>query len=203
MINVEKFVIGALENNTYLVDDNNGNCVVIDPSYDGGALRAIIDKKNLKLQGILLTHGHFDHCGGVERLLTGITLPVWCGIEDVTLASHASHNRWGIFAEDCAVTDIIYAETKEIVLGKMSFQVLHTPGHTLGSCCFFIDNFMFSGDTLFCNSIGRTDLSESDDNLMKQSLSSIRKISYNFIVYAGHGEDSTLFEQFKTNRYIR
>ena len=155
---VEKIALGLIGTNTYLViNEDSMLCLVIDPAYCGKTLIDYLNAKKLKIAAILLTHGHFDHCGGAKSLLQGKNIPIYCSSLDSEIAANASKNRWKAHADDCKVTNFV-TDGQTIYIAGFSVTVLATHGHTPGSVCYFIDDFLFSGDTLFSGDIGRTDL---------------------------------------------
>jgi len=192
-----------LPTNTYILFDTDTNgCVVVDPAYDASKVVAFIKENNLDLHGVLLTHGHFDHCGGVEQILQHKKVDVFGNSKDAEMAKNASKNPWRAHAQDCTITKYV-DNLQKFVLDDFEFEVMETPGHTQGSVCYFCDSFMFSGDTLFDGSIGRTDLEGGDIQQMRQSLSKINKINFDYIVLPGHQNDTTLFEQKTYNPYLK
>lgn len=197
---VKTFVLGAIHNNVYLIE-KDGKCLVIDPTYDPQfTVDKYIKQNHLELQGVLLTHGHFDHCGGALHFQKQ-GVDVYLRENDVNLSTTASLNYWNIPCED-VTPNKSYTEGRNVV-GDFAFDVVFTGGHTVGSVCLIFDNLMFSGDTLFHNSIGRTDFPGGDDSSMASSLRKISSMDDDLIVYPGHGEyGMTLGEEKKTNQYL-
>lgn len=192
-----------LPTNTYVfIETDTNSCVVIDPAYNSSKVVDFIVNNNLDLQGILLTHGHFDHCGGVEQLLEHKNVDVFGGAADAIMAQNASRNQWGAHARDCKITRYVNKLNK-FTIGDFDFEVMETPGHTEGSVCYFCDEYMFSGDTLFDGCIGRTDLPGGDVSQMRQSLERINKITFDYIVLPGHEGITTMLEQKKYNPYLQ
>ena len=177
MKNLNLIVCGRIGTNSYLLSDEEKNAVVIDvPDGSGEKLADFCVENGLRPLAILLTHGHFDHCGGVAGFLRKINVPVYASEADAELMNKASQNRFRVPAENCAATEFV-CDGETLKIGNFEFKVMATPGHTDGSVCYFIDDFMFSGDTLFCDSIGRTDFAESNPQKMKESLAKINKIT--------------------------
>ncbi len=196
--NITVLQLGVLSNNVYIVTHGN-DCVVIDCPFDNGQLLSYIDDKGYNLCGILLTHGHFDHCGGVATMLARHDVPVYCNSADWHLCSVASSNRWGVPCDSCHPTcDLVDGQ---ITIAGMTFAVTTTPGHTAGGVCIQYLDVLFTGDTLFAGSIGRTDLGGSMSILMS-SLAKIAKMNGNYIVCSGHGTMSTLDIERGTNPYM-
>lgn len=194
---------GRVHTNCYMLVDGNNNCIIVDlPDETGEKLAEFCKENKINPLAILLTHGHFDHCGGVADFLTEFNVPVYGHKNDIDLAQNASKNRWRVRAKDCTFTNFINDGDK-IVFDGFEIDVMHTPGHTMGSVCYFVDDLMFSGDTLFHTDIGRTDFAESNPAEMQKSLKRIAKIEKNYKVLPGHEEYTTLKEEQENNIYLR
>lgn len=194
---------GMLPTNTYvLFDDESKECVVVDPACDSTKVVTYIVDMGLDLSAIVLTHGHFDHCGGVNTLLRHKSVKVYGSSLDADLAANASKNRWKARAEDCIITDYV-DRIGDFSVGCFEFKVLETPGHTEGSVCYFVDDLMFSGDTLFDGCVGRTDLPGGDQRKMLESLKKLSKLTFDYTVLPGHESTTTFLEQKRDNPYLR
>lgn len=182
----------------------DGSCVIVDAPYGCDGLKEYVLQNNLTIQAVLLTHGHFDHCGGVESLLkncrcTGV--PVYVHANDIELCKNASQNMWRIPCENCFPTHSVCQGKLQI--GDFCFDILETAGHTDGSVVYLIDNLMFSGDTLFCDGIGRTDFEESRPEQMAKSLQKLCSIEDNYTVICGHGNLTSLNREKTNNPYLK
>ncbi len=198
---VRSFRQGILNNNVYVVE-NNGECVVVDCAYGDNDVADYITKNGLTLKAVLLTHGHFDHCGGVKRLLDACgNVPVYVHVADKLLCETASGNLWHRASDNCFPTNF-YTEGKFSV-GGFEFEVIFTPGHTHGSVILLVGNAMFSGDTLFAGTIGRTDFADSSFEEMQHSLQKIKHLNGDYVVYPGHMEATTLQEEKQHNAYLK
>lgn len=194
---------GMLPTNTYVFFETDTRaCVVIDPAYNALKVLDFIKGNSLELQGILLTHGHFDHCGGVAQLLEYKNVGVYGSSYDDIMARNASKNQWGAHALDCRITYFVDGLNK-LKIGDFEFEIMETPGHTDGSVCYFCEEVMFSGDTLFDGCIGRTDLPGGDIIKMRNSLMKINNLTFDYIVLPGHESATTLFEQKQCNPYLK
>ncbi|MDD3832147.1 MAG: MBL fold metallo-hydrolase [Clostridia bacterium] len=199
---IKRLILGALETNCYvLTDENTGDCVIIDPAYNAQQVVDYLSDNHLTPIAILLTHGHFDHCGGVSCITDKYDVPVYCHNLDVAMAHYAQHNEYSIPARNCDVTNPFDNED-DICVGNYHISVMHTPGHTPGSVCYFVYNYMFSGDTLFAGSIGRTDLAQGNPKQMIDSLCRIARIKADYIMYPGHDISSTLSNEQANNMYL-
>ena len=193
---------GMLPTNTYvLFDDESKECVVVDPACDSTKVVTYIVDMGLDLSAVVLTHGHFDHCGGVNTLLRYKSVKVYGSSLDADLAANASKNRWKARAEDCIITDYV-DKIGDFSVGCFDFKVLETPGHTEGSVCYFVDDLMFSGDTLFRHSIGRTDLQGGSMLQIIQSLRMMAQMPDDIKVLPGHGESTSIGEELAHNPYM-
>ena len=193
-MNIQKLVLGDYQTNCYLVSDENGDAAVIDPGYTPEVVLAATQRLGLTVRAVLLTHGHFDHVGGVKGVMEAAHCPVYGSEADLTLPEPLRHGL--------TLTDF-YAEGDEIAVGTLRFAVLETPGHTPGSVCLRCGDALFSGDTLFAGSCGRTDLAGGSGAAMRRSLSRLAAIDADLTVYPGHGPASTLAEEKRTNPYLR
>ena len=197
---VQCFVLGYLQNNVYLVIDGD-KCIVIDPTFDSeDTIAKTIESRGLTLQAILLTHGHFDHCGGAEKLKTKFGVPLYCRKEDKVLSENASRNQWGIPCDDC-YPDKFYSEGDNKI-GNFNVNVIYCSGHTEGGVCLIVDKYLFSGDTLFKGNIGRTDLEGGDMAKLNLSLKKLAAFSNDYDVLPGHGELTTLAYEKAHNVYL-
>lgn len=191
--------LGALDNNVYIISGLNGS-IVVDPTYDL-QLVEYIDNNNLKISAIILTHGHFDHCGGATLLTKKYgNIDIYCNRLDWQMANCASDNIWAMPALNCYpnhdITDGHYD------IAGIQLDTITTPGHTRGSICFAVDNYLFTGDTLFANSIGRTDLEGGNYDMLLDNLHTITNLDRDYIVMSGHGSSTTLFHEKLHNRYL-
>lgn len=208
MLQYEILVLGDLETNCYLVwDEGTKDCFIIDPAEDGVGISEEITAKGLIPKGILLTHGHFDHVLGALDLKLIYNLPIYCSEKDFFLLKRqdktvAHFLKRNIPSPNIKKIDIDLDKTLEIKLGSEIFEVIKTPGHTPGSVCFYnkLNNLLFSGDTLFYQSRGRTDLSYSSTEDIFISLKKITKLPEETLVFSGHGTETSIEQEAK--RYI-
>ena len=196
MLNMKHLALGAYQTNCYLVWGENANtCVVIDPGYEPDTVLAEVKKLGKEIAAILLTHGHFDHVGGVKEIAAETECPVYLCEADLSMPPQMT-------AGPLYYTNT-YAEGDFVEAAGLSFKVLHTPGHTPGSVCLQCENALFSGDTLFWGSCGRTDLPGGNWATIQKSLKRLAAISGDFKVYPGHGDDTRLDFERKMNPYMQ
>ena len=198
---IEVQQVGELMTNCYIVwDENTGNAAIIDPGDDGAYLADCLKKNNLTLQYILLTHGHYDHTGGVAELRQT------CGTEPVIYMSEKDLGLRPVFGEPAVLEPQWITDWKEgdtVVMDSVTFQVLETPGHTPGSVCLVCDDVIFSGDTLFQGSCGRTDFPGGSWDQMSASLKRLYELPGDYLVLSGHTGSTRLDRERKTNMFMR
>ncbi|MDE5994723.1 MAG: MBL fold metallo-hydrolase [Oscillospiraceae bacterium] len=209
MLNVTRFILGEVETNTYVLE-SDGVFAVVDPAGENAELLNFLSRKNVKY--VLLTHGHFDHISGVNSVVNATGAEVCIHSLDSEMLSdgvksHYTSHMGGIQPKIKA--DLLLNDNDEIMLGETVIRVMHTQGHTNGSVCYILENerIIFSGDTLFRLSAGRTDLAGINPIIAgRNELVSLRKLallSGDYTVYPGHGEETTLQFERENNRYIR
>lgn len=187
---ITTFVLGLLGNNTYIAEnEQDKTCFIVDPSTESSKLTEYIDGNNLKLEGILLTHGHFDHIGGVAYLKEIYSAKVYMHKMDMEFIDNPLDfgRKYRRFDVDVTVDD-----GDEITLCSQKIKVLHTPGHSQGSVCYICGNMIFCGDTVFRNSYGRYDLRGGDFATLQSSLKKIFEIQGDYVLLCGHGPASEL-----------
>ena len=196
MPNIETLVLGDYEVNCYLVwGEGSESCVVIDPGYDEDIILSAARKLGKRIEAILLTHGHFDHVGAVRQIFSQTDCDIYLCPADCKMPEQMT-------AGPLCYTHS-YQEGDVLALAGCTFRVLHTPGHTPGSVCLICDNCLFSGDTLFAGSCGRTDFPLGSWPDMMDSLDRLRNLDTDYTVYPGHAEATTLFHEVKYNPYLR
>lgn len=194
--------LGAYQTNTYVIE-NEGRCAIIDPGYEPETILDFLSKRNLSADAILLTHGHFDHVGAVEKLVEKTNCKLWMSERDWSQKISPLTSYFYPIA-NCDFTEVQFCEDGEAIRAAgLTFSVLETPGHTRGSVCYLCNDTMFSGDTLFAGSCGRTDLPGGDWATIQQSLKRLAKLDSNYTVYPGHGNSTTLASEKKYNPYMR
>lgn len=204
-MNIHHLHLGELKSNCYIVETEPGRCIAVDIGGDSRMLMNFLSMKKLKLTKILLTHGHFDHIGGVAETAAASGAEVYIHADDANMLESASaslsssmsimdfkpvNNYTAVFG-DCYIND-----------GDLTFRILHTPGHSPGSVCYICEDVIFSGDTLFCCSIGRTDFPGGDPDAMLRSLRTLSNLEGNYRVCPGHNETTTLDYERRSNPYL-
>jgi len=196
MLKVHTLTLGSYQTNCYIIhEEASKTCCVIDPGYDADAILDKLDALGLTLEAILLTHGHFDHVGAVKELAAETQCQVYICTEELSMPPMLT-------AGQLYYTNT-YTEGSRITLAGLDITVLHTPGHTPGSVCLLTGNTLFSGDTLFAGSCGRTDLPGGSWSDILKSLRRLAAMEGNFWVYPGHAESTTLAQEKRYNPYLR
>ncbi len=194
---------GMLAENCYLLlDETSGEAAVVDPGFVNDRLLGEIAK--YKVRWILLTHGHFDHIEGVDRLraLTGAPSAAF-RTEGAFAADPAQNGSLLMFGRPIACTvDRLLEDGETIHVGAVPVQVLHTPGHTAGGCCYVAPEAVFTGDTLMGYSVGRCDLPTGDEAALAVSLQKLAALPGDPAICGGHGPVTRLSEEKRRNPYL-
>ncbi len=197
--------LGELRSNCYIIETSPGQCVAVDIGGDSRMLINYLQMKHLRLSKILLTHGHYDHVGGVAETVAATDAEVYIHSDDANMLESAAASLASLMSVMPFHTVSNYTSVtgdSYISDGELTFRVMHTPGHTKGSVCYICDDVIFSGDTLFCCSIGRTDFPGGSVSEMRESLKSLVELDGDFKIYPGHNESSTLDYERKNNPYL-
>ena len=207
-IRIQTVVVGAYQVNCYLVwDDVKGEGVIIDPGDQTELIRTAIDRAGFKPQGVLLTHGHFDHTMGVEQLRSAYKIPLYAGKGELDLLTRPELNGSALFGGDVSLAppEYLLEDEAPVKVGPISFRVLATPGHSPGGVCYLHETqgVLFCGDTLFAQSIGRTDLpGGSMETLMNSIETKIMKLPESVVCYPGHGPATTVGAEKTSNPFL-
>ena len=196
MLKVHTLALGDYQTNCYIIhDEASTTCCVIDPGYAPNTVLDKVEELGLTVEAILLTHGHFDHVGGVKDIAAETGCKVFLCPDDLTMPPMMT-------AGQLYYTDT-YGEGDTLRLAGLTIHVIHTPGHTPGSVCLLSGSALFSGDTLFAGSCGRTDLPGGSWAAIQASLGRLAKMEADFTVCPGHGESTTLAAEKRYNPYMR
>ena len=193
---VKVLQVGPIGTNCYLLEDEKAHvAAVIDPGAAGQKIADDLAQNGLTLRMILLTHAHYDHIGGLKVLHERTGAPVYVSKADSTDPAEMTHGRL-IFTNT-------YEDGDELTLGTIKIRVIATPGHTPGGVCLLAGDWLFSGDTLFAGSCGRTDFKGGDQRAMMESLRRLGQLPGNLRVLPGHMEESTLDAERQWNPWMR
>lgn len=204
-MNVTYFSVGGLGTNCYIVSDNSGHAAIIDPGGDAQRILNAVKDKNLTVAFILLTHAHFDHIMAAEELCDATGAQLCVGAGDAPMLFDADFNLSAMVYPEQAVEltpSRLLFEGDILRFGDATLTVMETPGHTRGGVCYLGEDVLFSGDTLFAGSIGRTDLPGGDMTVLRRSLARLAELDGDYTVYPGHGEETTLSFEKAANPYL-
>lgn len=198
--------LGMVQANCYIVSTEERHAAIIDPGGSVNRIVRYLQENELTPKMILLTHGHFDHIAALWELLDRFDVPVYIQQEDgemlenIQLALCGMTTLYFPYREHTLYVALQDGDTVE--LDELVFQLIHTPGHSKGSSCYQVGNALFTGDTLFAGSMGRTDLYGGSYERIKQSLQRLAALEGDDTVYPGHGECTTLEQERRTNPYL-
>ena len=203
---IHRIQCGRLQSNCYLIEEND-TAVLIDCGGDGSEILDFAESNGLKIEAVLLTHGHIDHIEGVDRVVAEHQCPLYIHENDLEYLYNASLNlspqiyRISVVLQSTAS---VFKDNERLKFGSLKFDVIHTPGHTLGSVCFQINEYLFTGDTLFFNSVGNEFPPFGNFALEIESIRNrLFSLENNFLCYPGHGESTTLAYEKINNPYCR
>ncbi|MBO5883196.1 MAG: MBL fold metallo-hydrolase [Clostridia bacterium] len=193
----------SFASNTYALI-SSGHALIVDPSVSVDAIKKATEKENAIIDGIILTHGHFDHVLSMDELRAAENVKVYIHKNDSELLTDGRKNAfYEFFRRERAfgAADVLLSNEDTIRLGEETVKVIHTPGHTEGSVCYLADGILVTGDTLFAGTIGRCDLYGGNDEKIRNSLSVLRTLPTDLMIYPGHGSSCTLGYALDTAAY--
>lgn len=204
-MNLKRLVLGALETNCYLVWSDTGEGIVIDPADEPEKILLALQQEKVSVTAVVLTHVHFDHLLAAEDVCAATGAPLYVGAGDEDALSNPQRNLSGWFGLGQEVVlkgATLLNEGDTISFGNETLTVLETPGHTPGCICLHSTEVLFSGDTLFQNSIGRLDFPGGDERAMVRSLQRLLDLPESTKVYSGHGPATTIGNEKKYNPFL-
>ena len=204
---IERFIVGMVGTNCYVVShEETSECFLVDPGAYSAKVIAYIREHELKPQAILLTHGHFDHIMGLDGVLREFPIPVYAQEEEEILLKDASYNASVSYGPAYTFSGASYIKDGQILeLAGMTIRAIHTPGHTIGGCCYYIESehVLFSGDTLFHDSVGRTDFpTGSQSQLVRSIREKLLGLPEETVVCPGHMSETTIGHEKKYNPFL-
>lgn len=197
--------LGRMQANCYIVQAGDGTAAVVDPGDEAARLLQHLQSTRLRVTAVWLTHGHFDHIGAADALRAAFSCPIVALAAEAALLADPQKNLSSAFSPVplTLTADTLLADGDTFAFGGETVGVLHTPGHTSGSCCYKLGKWLFTGDTLFDGSIGRTDFPTGDPTALSLSLERLAAIPDDLCVLPGHGAATTLAVQRAVNPYMR
>ncbi len=202
---IKKFEVGPLLVNCYVVfDEKSSEAFVVDPGDEPDLIMDFIKEEGLNLKYIICTHGHFDHIGAVKEIREETGAKIILHKADLEIYRNSPEialQFFGIEIEPQPEPDILFEDDETLQIFGKELKFIHTPGHSPGSISIYIDGLIFTGDTLFAGSVGRTDLVGGSMHALLQSLKKIANLPHNTVVYPGHGPKTKLEIELKTNPY--
>jgi hydroxyacylglutathione hydrolase len=211
MIQVKKFTVNPIQENSYLLFDETGCCLIADPGFyfqdEKEELTLFISQNNLIPVSLVSTHCHFDHIMGVEFLREKFKIPFTCHKDDIFWLQRAAiqSSVFGIKMESVSSADRFISGGESICFGNSELEVLHIPGHSPGHIVLYssTERFLLAGDVLFAGSIGRTDLQGGNyQQLIRNIIEKLMILPEETVVYSGHGPDTTIGYEKKYNPFL-
>lgn len=195
-LEIQYRVLGTIGTNVYfLINKETRETLLVDPADNADYILDQCRLRDFKLVGILLTHGHFDHIYALNDIKAKVDVPVYAYVDEAAVLGDAWQNRSSAWAQPMtAKADVLVKDREILELAGFKIKVLHTPGHTSGSCCYYFEEekVLISGDTLFCESYGRTDLGGSNTAMMRSLREILFLLPDDVEVYPGHMDSTTI-----------
>lgn len=202
---IKKFMANTYNTNSYLVTEGQEG-VLIDPVADKSYIEELLSENDITLKGVIYTHGHFDHIASANEIYKQFGCNIYVHESESDMLVKPELNLSVFFGKRFVFEGIdrliLVSGNQDISIGNIKFKILHTPGHTPGCICIIYDDSVFTGDTLFKGSIGRTDFPGGDFDVMKKSLDKLKTLDSSLSFHPGHGESGTIGDEIASNPYM-
>lgn len=206
-MNIRTLAVGDIEANCYVLSDAAGHALVIDPGDEPARIAKVLHDEHLTVAAYLVTHGHMDHVSALADLESTFPAPVGIHSADARWAFGGVNQMppWYKVPARPRNLNRLLDDNQEWTDFGLRYRVLATPGHTPGGVCFLFpdEKALFTGDTLFAGSVGRTDFPGGDERLLTQSLARLMRLADDTVVFPGHGPQTTLGQEKRTNPFLR
>lgn len=208
MITIKTLVVSMFRTNCYLIkNEETGEGFIIDPGEHPKELMEAANEAGVRLCAVLLTHGHLDHFRAAEKIRETLNIPIYAQSEELPLLADGERNLTLCFLRHSITLEGVLplSDNHEFEIAGTRIRVLHTPGHTVGGCCYYLweEGVLFSGDTLFYRSVGTTDFPGGNSRILADSIRNrIYPLPPETVVYPGHGESTTVGEERRENPFV-
>lgn len=204
---IKSMEVGPIGTNCYVViNEKNNQGVVIDPGGSAKDIIALLQRENISVQAIFITHGHMDHIGGLAEVKEFTKAPVYVSKEDAPMLTNPHSNLAAFMGTEinCPPADKNYGQGDEVEVAGLKFKVLATPGHTPGGVCLYCEDYVFCGDTVFCESVGRTDFpGGSYPQIVESIKTKILVLPLETHLLPGHGPATTVDWEKRRNPFLQ
>lgn len=206
-LKVDQYVVGQVQTNCYVVvNSETKECLIVDPGAAAVQLAERIRRDEYKPVAVLLTHGHFDHAGAAEELAEDFGIQIYAHEDEAeTLGDSKMNVSWMVGNNESYHADVYVKDEQVLELAGFQIRVLHTPGHTFGGCCYYLpyEDVVFSGDTLFAQSVGRTDFpGGSMSSIVRSIKDKLMVLPEHTTVYPGHNDVTSIETERMYNPYL-
>ena len=206
-LKLQQCVLGPVYTNCYIAKNKEtGEALIIDPADSPSKIELKVNAMGARPVAVLLTHGHFDHIMGVEAVREKYQIPVYACRQEEEMLREPSVNMTDQMGKSCSIRPDVFLDDLQVFeAAGFSIQMIHTPGHTKGSCCYYLkeEGVLFSGDTLFCGSVGRTDFPGGSASQIRNSLHRLlAALPDDTSVYPGHDTSTTIGSEKRYNPFV-